>query len=181
MKALLGAPPRRGDSTIESALMKSKRRSSPIGLKSSTSTDEAACARLWREAVRGDIESARLLLEMFCLAVERGEEPPRRLMAYLHFAFIRHLQDGKPLERALHLRLPHRAKGSHGRTADPLRVAALFYLHARSGMTPKRAKDEVASACAIDVRTVERAISAEKAGLDLLTDSELLVLSEAVS
>jgi len=46
---------------------------------------------LWRKARRGDRESARHLIETFCLAVD-GKGVPRPVFAYLQSAFTRYLR-----------------------------------------------------------------------------------------
>jgi len=119
----------------------------------------------WRQARRGSTDAARLLLLMFCAAVDSKEEVPRALLGYLRSAFLRCLKDGVPIAKALYLAKPkHRPRGTHSSTHDPFKLAVLFYLYVvRDGMTRMRAAEKVAENRNIEVRSVHRAIRFYKA------------------
>jgi len=121
--------------------------------------EDSSILKLWKEARRGDPKSARLLLLSFCMFIENNQPIPRLLSGYLRSAFRHHLEDGTPIERALLLRPAHRAKGSHGRHADPLRLAALYFLYRKRDRLPiTKAKDKVATESKTSRRTVDEAV-----------------------
>lgn len=117
--------------------------------------------RLWKEAKRGNCESARLLLLVFCNSVDEGcANIPKPVLCYLRSAFLRYLNGDASIERALHLARPkHRPKGTHRKHADPLRMAALFFLYTeRDGLKATAAKNKVASNCYTTRRSVDAAV-----------------------
>ncbi|MBX9905511.1 MAG: hypothetical protein K2Y31_14250 [Burkholderiales bacterium] len=114
----------------------------------------------WRKASRGNNESARYLLETFSMTANDGKSIPRPVIAYLQWGISRYLLGEMTLEKSLGLTPPHRKKGSHGNTTDPMQLAARFLLYKdRDKLKPTDAKSKIAKECNTSIRNIERAVA----------------------
>lgn len=100
------------------------------------------------------------MLQVFCDAVDDRAGIPAPVLGYIRSAFLRYLSGEVGLEKALHLARPkNRAVGTHGKSTDPLQMAALFFLYTeRDGLTATAAKEKIETMCHTSQRNVERAV-----------------------
>jgi hypothetical protein len=113
-----------------------KRRQAPDIFREIIADDQDGHFRWYLQQARGgDDSAARELLDGFCCAVQEGERIPAPILEHLLFGLIRYLDDGVPLEKALHLNKPaNRPRGVV--TVDPVRAVATIYLYMkRDGLT----------------------------------------------
>jgi hypothetical protein len=102
------------------------------------------------------VTAARELLDGFCCVLREGKPVPQPILEFLFYGFLKYLDEGVPLERALHLNRP-KSRPPGVVTVEPPRAVATVYLYMkRDGYTKTQGLDATCKLLGVSRRNLER-------------------------